>query len=130
MLESLGSLLFTIVAFLIVLNVVIFVHEYGHFQVARWFGVAVRSFSFGWAKEGFGWNDKKGTRWKVSQLPIGGFVSFVDDVDAASAKHVEMPRDPESMAAARKAGYINAQSPGVRALVSFAGPGANFIFAI
>lgn len=130
MLESFGSLLFTILSFLIVLNVVIFVHEYGHFQVARWFGVAVRSFSFGWGKEVFGWNDKKGTRWKVSQLPIGGFVSFIDDVDATSARPVDMAHDPEALAEARKQGFIHAQPAGVRALVSFAGPAANFIFAI
>ena len=67
--ESLWSYL---IPFLFVLTVVVFFHELGHFSVARWFGVKVDTFSIGFGREIFGWNDKHGTRWKVSWIPLGG----------------------------------------------------------
>src|ERR1700758_1599685 len=71
-------------AFLFVITVVVFFHELGHFLVARAFGVKVDIFSVGFGKEVFGWTDRAGTRWKVSWLPIGGYVKFAGDADAAS----------------------------------------------
>ena len=71
-------------AFLFVIPLVVFFHELGHFLVARACGVKVDVFSVGFGKEIFGWNDKSGTRWKVSWLPIGGYVKFAGDANAAS----------------------------------------------
>jgi regulator of sigma E protease len=71
-------------AFLFVITLVVFFHELGHFLVARFFGVKVDVFSVGFGKEIFGWNDKRGTRWKVSWLPVGGYVKFAGDADASS----------------------------------------------
>lgn len=72
------------VAFLFVLLVIVFVHEMGHFLVARWTGVAVAVFSVGFGKELFGWTDAKGTRWRLSAIPLGGYVKFVGDMNPAS----------------------------------------------
>jgi len=83
-------------AFLFVITLVVFFHELGHFLVARWFGVTVEVFSVGFGGEIFGWNDRHGTRWKVSWLPIGGYVKFAGDADAASRPDVEAAaHDPE-----------------------------------
>ena len=71
-------------AFLFVLMIVIFFHELGHFLVARWCGVGVSTFSIGFGKEVFGWNDRHGTRWRLSWIPLGGYVKFIDDDNAAS----------------------------------------------
>jgi len=75
----------TIVGFLFVLTVVVFFHEFGHFLVARWCGVGVKAFSIGFGPEIFGFTDKHGTRWKLSWIPLGGYVKFIDDENAASA---------------------------------------------
>jgi regulator of sigma E protease len=71
-------------AFLFVITLVVFFHELGHFLVARACGVKVDVFSVGFGREIFGWNDKTGTRWKVSWLPVGGYVKFAGDANAAS----------------------------------------------
>ena len=73
-----------IVPFLFVLGIIIFVHEMGHFLVARWCGVAVDAFSLGFGPEVLGWNDRHGTRWKLSIVPLGGYVKFAGDENAAS----------------------------------------------
>ena len=73
-----------LIAFLFVLTVVVFFHELGHFLVARWYGVRVLVFSIGFGPELFGFNDRKGTRWKVSAIPLGGYVKFFGDENAAS----------------------------------------------
>ena len=75
-----GSLL----PFLFVLTVVVFFHELGHFLVARWCGVRVLVFSVGFGPELFGFNDRHGTRWKLSAIPLGGYVKFFGDENAAS----------------------------------------------
>ena len=74
------------------LTVIVFVHEMGHYLVARWNGVAIQTFSIGFGKELWGLNDKYGTRWRLSAIPLGGYVRFVGDLNAAS-----MP-DPEAEA--------------------------------
>ncbi len=71
-------------AFLFVLTVVIFVHELGHFLVARWCGVRVKTFSIGFGKEIFGFNDRYNTRWRLAWIPLGGYVKFLDDENSAS----------------------------------------------
>jgi regulator of sigma E protease len=114
-------------AFLFVITLVVFFHELGHFLVARACGVKVDVFSVGFGKEIFGWTDKTGTRWKVSWLPIGGYVKFAGDANAASApdRAAEM-----RMSAAERATTLMFKPVWQRALVAVAGPVANFILAI
>src|ERR1700755_3371574 len=71
-------------AFLFVITLVVFVHELGHFLVARWCGVTVETFSIGFGREIIGFNDRHGTRWKLSWIPLGGYVKFFGDADASS----------------------------------------------
>ena len=87
------TVLFTMVLpFLFVLTVVVFFHELGHFMVARWAGVKVTDFSIGFGKEIWGFNDKHGTRWRLAWLPLGGYVKFVGDDNAASVPDEEGDR--------------------------------------
>ena len=80
-----------ILPFLILILVVVFIHEYGHYYFARKFGVGVTDFSIGFGKELFGWNDKHGTRWKVCAIPLGGYVKFFGDRNVYSqADHEEI----------------------------------------
>ena len=65
-----------IIPFIILILVVVFIHEYGHYYFARKYGVGVTDFSIGFGKEIFGWNDKSGTRWKICWIPLGGYVKF------------------------------------------------------
>jgi len=65
-----------ILSFLILLTIVVFIHEYGHYYFAKKYGVGVTDFSIGFGKEIFGWNDKSGTRWKICWIPLGGYVKF------------------------------------------------------
>src|ERR1044072_4155307 len=77
------------VPFLFVLTIVVFFHELGHFIVARWAGVKVLTFSLGFGPELLGFNDRKGTRWKLSAIPLGGYVKFFGDENEASAPSVQ-----------------------------------------
>jgi len=74
-----------IVPFLFVLTIVVFFHELGHFLIARWCGVKVQAFSIGFGPEIVGFNDRHGTRWRISWIPLGGYVRFVGDMNATSA---------------------------------------------
>ncbi|MGQ0672466.1 MAG: M50 family metallopeptidase [Hyphomicrobium sp.] len=113
--------------FLVVLTVVVFVHELGHFLVARWCGVKVKTFSIGFGHEIFGFDDRHGTRWRLAWIPLGGYVKFMDDENAASAHS----RDAlDRMSAEDKAGSFHAKPVWQRAAVVAAGPIANFILAI
>src|SRR5205807_9319449 len=78
-----------IIPFLFVLTIVVFFHELGHFLVARWAGVKVLTFSLGFGPELLGFNDRKGTRWKISAVPLGGYVKFFGDENEASAPSAE-----------------------------------------
>lgn len=112
--------------FLVVLTVLVFVHEFGHYIVARWNGVRVEVFSIGFGPELFGWNDRTGTRWKVSAIPLGGFVKMFGDADPAS-----MPSsDLREMTAEERAVAFHHKRLRQRAAIVAAGPVANFIFAI
>ena len=81
-------------------------HELGHFLVARWCGVAVRTFSIGFGKEIWGFNDKQGTRWRLAWIPLGGYVKFMDDENAASVPSREAIN---SMTPAERAGSFHAK---------------------
>lgn len=117
-------------SFVLVLSVVVFVHEFGHFQVARWRKVAIDTFSIGFGRTLFGWRDRHGVQWKVGALPLGGYVKFTDDADAMSTGPRERIDDPAVMAEARSKGLFHAQSLLTRSLVVAAGPVTNFVFAI
>jgi regulator of sigma E protease len=117
-------------SFVLVLSVVVFVHEFGHFQVARWRGVAIDTFSIGFGKTLLGWRDKQGVQWKVGALPLGGYVKFADDVDAMSSGPREKIEDPQALAEARAKGLFHAQPLSTRSLVVAAGPATNFVFSI
>jgi regulator of sigma E protease len=121
------------VPFLLVLSILVFVHEWGHYIVARLCGVKVEVFSIGFGKELFGWTDKKGTRWKVSLIPLGGYVKMFGDVDPASAGHTDTVKEGETVRPfteeEKKVAFYN-KPVAQRAAVVFAGPAINFIFAI
>ncbi|MGD9965480.1 MAG: RIP metalloprotease [Hyphomonadaceae bacterium] len=117
-------------AFVVVLSVVVFVHEFGHFQVARWRKVAIDTFSIGFGKTLLGWRDRQGVQWKIGALPLGGYVKFADDADAMSTGPREKIDDPAALAEARRKGLFHAQPLTTRSLVVAAGPITNFIFAI
>jgi regulator of sigma E protease len=112
--------------FVVVLTALVFVHELGHYWVARRNGVRVEVFSIGFGPEIFGWNDKHGTRWKFSWIPLGGYVKFFGDADAASTPGSELPE----MTEAEKAVSFHHKRLGQRAAIVAAGPIANFLFAI
>jgi regulator of sigma E protease len=123
--DSPGFLL-TIFAFIAVIGPLVFVHEMGHYLVARWFGVKAEVFSIGVGKELAHWIDKRGTRWRIAALPIGGYVKFRGDMDASSqpdARWLELP--PQE-----RAECFPAKPLWQRALIVFAGPAINFLFAI
>jgi regulator of sigma E protease len=127
-LVTLGSnILFYLVPFLFILTIVVFVHEYGHYRVGRWCGVDVTTFSIGFGKEIFGWTDKHGTRWRFAAIPLGGYVKFAGDSNAASQP------DAEAVAGLSQA-ELSRTLPGAtvarRSAIVAAGPVANFIFAI
>ena len=121
-----GTFLSYLIPFLFILTVVVFVHEMGHFLVARWCGVGVKAFSIGFGPEIFGFNDKHGTRWRVAWIPLGGYVKFIDDENAASAGQKSL----ESLPEADRDKTFQGKSLGQRAAIVAAGPFANFIFAI
>lgn len=124
-LESPGLLL-TLGAFLLVLGPLVFVHEMGHYLVGRLFGVKAETFSIGFGKELAGWTDKRGTRWKLSALPLGGYVQFAGDMNAASVPSAEWLALPEH----ERARTFQAKALWQRALIVLAGPVTNLVLAV
>src|SRR6476620_7698430 len=116
-----------IVPFLFVLTVVVFFHELGHFLVARWAGVKVLTFSLGFGPELTGFNDRHGTRWKISAIPLGGYVKFFGDEGEASTPSSETLA---SMTEEERAGSFHHKKVGPRAAIVAAGPIAKFLLAI
>lgn len=112
--------------FVVVLTVLVFVHEWGHFIVARLNKVRVEVFSIGFGPEIFGWTDSKGTRWKISWVPMGGYVKFFGDANAASTPDQAL----QYMSPQDKAVSFHHKRVGQRAAVVAAGPVANFMLAI
>ncbi|WP_226017881.1 RIP metalloprotease RseP [Novosphingobium sp. FKTRR1] len=116
----------TIVGFALVLGPLVFIHELGHYLVGRLFGVKADSFSIGFGKELAGWTDKRGTRWKLSVLPLGGYVQFAGDMNPASQPNPEwlsLPADERNRT-------FQAKPLWQRALIVLAGPVTNLLLAV
>ena len=116
-----------IVPFIIVMNGIVFFHELGHYYVGRWCGVKIEAFSLGFGPELLARVDKRGTRWRLALFPIGGYVKFLGDADAASGQ------DSAALAAIAPADRdrtLAAQSVYKRAAIIAAGPAANFVLAM
>jgi regulator of sigma E protease len=122
-----GLILGTLVPFLFVLTVVVFVHEMGHYLVGRWCGIGVRAFSIGFGPEIVGFNDRNGTRWKLSAVPLGGYVKFVGDMAVTSDPSEQ---DTEQLTPEERRRAFHTQPVWKRAATVFAGPAFNFILTI
>ncbi len=149
-LEAILILPLSVVAFLILLSIIVFIHEYGHFSVARLLGVKVDVFSIGFGKTLVKWVDRKGTEWRIAMLPLGGYVKFFGDVNAASqappeaaAQHDDghpvttqfpKPGHEDEVAAhmtpEERAVCFHFKPVWARALIVAAGPVFNFILAV
>jgi regulator of sigma E protease len=116
-----------VIPFLFVLTIVVFFHELGHFLIARWAGVKVLTFSLGFGPELAGFNDRHGTRWKISAIPLGGYVKFFGDDSEASTPSFD---SLAGMTDEEKAGSFHHKKVGARAAIVAAGPIANFLLAI
>jgi regulator of sigma E protease len=122
-----GLLIGTIVPFLFVLTVVVFVHEMGHYLVGRWCGIGVTAFSIGFGPELAGFTDRRGTRWKLSAIPLGGYVKFVGDMNATSQPS---PDEAAALSDDERRVAFHTQSTWKRALTVLAGPMFNFLLTI
>ncbi|WP_404713252.1 RIP metalloprotease RseP [Sphingomonas sp. MMS24-J13] len=123
---AIPGFLLAIIGFLVVIGPLVFVHELGHYLAGRLFGVKAESFSIGMGREIAGWTDKRGTRWKVSALPIGGYVKFAGDMGPASEPDPAWLRLPPE----ERAQTLQGRPVWQRFLVVAAGPVTNFIVAI
>ena len=112
----------TIIPFLFILTILVFVHELGHYLAAIKNNVKVEVFSIGFGKELFGFTDKSGTRWKFSLIPLGGYVKMHGDADAASSKKDDKNKVDENLS-------FHNKTIAQRSTILFAGPAANFIFS-
>ncbi|MEM6826730.1 MAG: RIP metalloprotease RseP [Pseudomonadota bacterium] len=110
-----------VIGFPLLLGPLVTVHELGHYLVGRWFGVHAEAFSIGFGKELFGWTDRRGTRWRVSALPLGGYVQFKGDMNPASVPDANAPADADAFQQA---------ALWKRALIVAAGPVTNLLVAI
>ncbi len=120
-------ILHNLLSFIGIISLIVFIHEFGHFIVARWCGVKVEEFSLGFGHEIFARTDKKGTRWKICLLPFGGYVKMFGDRNGAS-----MPDDKlfKKMTAAEKKKSFLGKNVWQRMAIVAAGPVANFLLAI
>jgi len=122
-----GLIIGTIIPFLIVLTIVVFVHEMGHYLVGRWCGIRILTFSVGFGPELLGFSDRHGTRWRLSAIPLGGYVKFFGDENAASTPDFSAV---ESMSSEERARTFPGANVWKRVATVAAGPIANFILAI
>jgi len=127
MLATLAELPHYLLSFVVVLTVIVFVHEFGHYIVARLCGVKIETFSIGFGRELFGFNDRAGTRWKFSLWPLGGYVKMFGDAGAASTADVDKI---EAMNEADRKVSFHFQALWKKALIVAAGPMANFLLTI
>ena len=118
----------SILPFIVLILVVVFIHEYGHYYFARKYGVGVTDFSIGFGKEIFGWNDKSGTRWKICWIPLGGYVKFFGDRNVFSQSDQEEILKKYSIEEQKKLFILKPLYQ--RSLIVAAGPFANFVLAI
>lgn len=125
MTENPGFLL-TVLAFVLVIGPLVFVHELGHYLVGRWFGVHAEAFSIGFGKQVLGWTDRRGTKWKLGWMPLGGYVRFAGDMSPAS----EPSREWLALPPEQRARTFQAKPVWQRALIVLAGPAVNFLFAL
>ncbi len=125
--EWLVNFAYYVVPFLILLGILVFVHELGHFWVARMLGVKVDEFSIGFGKELWGRTDKKGTHWKIAAIPLGGYCKFFGDEDASS---VSESKKLKNLSAEEKKHVFQFLAPSRKVLIAVAGPAANYLFAI
>lgn len=124
--DAAPGFLMTILSFVAVIAPLIFVHELGHYFVGRWFGVKAETFSIGFGHEILGWTDRRGTRWKLGWLPIGGYVKFAGDMSPASTPTDDWLKLPP----AERAQTFQARSLWQKALIVLAGPATNFLVAL
>ena len=117
-----------IIPFFVLILVVVFIHEYGHYYFAKKYGVGVTDFSIGFGKEIFGWNDKSGTRWKICAIPLGGYVKFFGDRNVFSQTDQEKILKQYNIEDQHKLFVLKPLYQ--RALIVFGGPLANFLLAI
>jgi regulator of sigma E protease len=122
-----GGVIGYVIPFLFVLSLVVFFHELGHFLIARWCGVRILVFSIGFGPEIVGFNDRYGTRWKISAIPLGGFVKFFGDENAASVPDTARIA---TMDAGERSQSFAFQPVAKRAAIVVAGPLANFVLAV
>ncbi|GAB4354520.1 MAG: RIP metalloprotease RseP [Oricola sp.] len=125
--SSHGLLVGTVLPFLFVLLIVVFVHELGHYLVGRWCGIGASTFSVGFGPELVGFTDRRGTRWRLSWIPLGGYVKFIGDMNVASTR--EAIDDSDLTPRQREMAFHN-KSVARRAATVFAGPAANFLLAV
>ena len=118
----------TIVPFIVLILVVVFIHEYGHYHFAKRYGVGVTDFSIGFGNEIFGWNDKSGTRWKICWIPLGGYVKFFGDRNVFSQADQEKIINKYSEEDQKKLFVLKPLYQ--RVIIVAAGPLANFLLAI
>ena len=116
---------FILIAFICALGPLVFIHEFGHYSVAKLFRVGAEVFSIGFGREITGWTDRSGTRWKIGWLPLGGYVRFVGDMNPASQS-----ADPEEVPEELRARSFHHKPVWQRFLIVLAGPMANFLLAI
>lgn len=119
------TILMTILAFALMLGPLVLVHELGHYLVGRWCGVRVVAFSIGFGREIAGWTDRQGTRWRLSMLPLGGYVQFAGDMNPASAGVDKIPLDIKE-----REGWFHFKPLWQRFLIVLAGPATNLIVAV
>ena len=117
-----------LIPFLILITVVVFIHEYGHYYFAKKYGVGITDFSIGFGREIFGWNDKSGTRWKICWIPLGGYVKFFGDRNVFSQSEQEAIINRYSEEDRKKLFILKPLYQ--RSIIVAAGPFANFLLAI
>ncbi len=122
-----GPLVTLILPFVVVLSIVVFIHEYGHYIVGRWCGIHAEVFSLGFGRVIKSWTDKRGTTWQIAAIPLGGYVKFLGDMNAASTEGLP---DSETSSDGDQKHYFTSAKLYKRALTVFAGPAANFILSI
>ena len=121
-------MLSSILPFIVLILVVVFIHEYGHYYCAKKYGVGVTDFSIGFGKEIFGWNDQSGTRWKICWIPLGGYVKFFGDRNVFSQSDQEEVLKKYNTEEQKKLFILKPLYQ--RSLIVAAGPIANFVLAI
>ena len=127
LIPSFGGLAYTILAFVLALSIIVFVHEYGHYIVGRWSGIHAEVFSLGFGPVIWSRVDRRGTRWQLAALPLGGYVKFMGDSNAASAGHVE---ELDGLTAEQRRATMHGAPLWARTATVAAGPVFNFILSI